>query len=105
MTGGVAGGGATDSRLLRLADGDNVLIASAFLPAGEELIVDGVRCRLDLEAGTGFKVAACDLAPGDVVLRLGIPIGEITAPVACGALVHVHNLKSRYLRTHNRGEA
>ncbi len=98
-------GGVTDRRLLRLGAGDNVLIVTAPIGAGEQLLIDGVVCGPRQAVATGFKLAARDLAPGEVAVRLGFPIGEITAPVARGELVHVHNLKSRYLRTHDRGEA
>jgi (2R)-sulfolactate sulfo-lyase subunit alpha len=97
-------GDGTDARLLRLGADDNVLIAARPLRVGESFVLGGITCRVDRELGAGFKVAAHDLRPGDVVLRLGMPIGEITAPVARGGLVHVHNLRSRYMRTHERGE-
>jgi (2R)-sulfolactate sulfo-lyase subunit alpha len=97
--------GRSNARLLRLAPEDNVLIATSHLRAGDEVVADGVIWHLGQDVETGFKLASRDLAPGDVVLRLGFPIGEITAPVAQGAVVHVQNVKSRYLRTHHRGEA
>ena len=43
----------------------------------------------------GHKVALADLAPGDTVLKYGADIGRIVAPVAKGALVHVHNLRTK----------
>lgn len=96
--------GDTDPRLLRLGPVDNVLLATTTVPAGEELVIDGVQTRTDQEIRTGFKVAGVDLDLGDAVIRLGTPIGEMTQAAARGALVHLHNLTSRYLRTHRRGE-
>jgi len=43
----------------------------------------------------GHKVALVDLAPGDTVLKYGEDIGRIVAPVARGAHVHVHNLRTK----------
>jgi (2R)-sulfolactate sulfo-lyase subunit alpha len=43
----------------------------------------------------GHKVALADLAPGDTVLKYGEDIGRIVAPVARGAHVHVHNLRTK----------
>ena len=43
----------------------------------------------------GHKVALSDLADGDTVIKYGEDIGRIVAPVACGAHVHVHNLKTK----------
>ena len=43
----------------------------------------------------GHKVALGDLADGDTVIKYGEDIGRIVAPVARGAHVHVHNLKTK----------
>ncbi|HUO80568.1 MAG TPA: UxaA family hydrolase [Steroidobacteraceae bacterium] len=43
----------------------------------------------------GHKVALADLAPGDTVIKYGADIGRIVAPVAKGAHVHVHNLRTK----------
>lgn len=96
--------GETDRRLLRLAPDDNILLATSTLAAGTDLLIDGVATRADREVPTGFKVAATDLAVGDTVTRLSTPVGEITEATARGALIHLHNMTSRYLRTHRRGE-
>ena len=33
------------------------------------------------------------------IIRLGMPIGSATRPIAAGAWVHTHNLASDYIRT------
>ena len=43
----------------------------------------------------GHKVALKDLKPGDTAIKYGEDIGRITAPVAKGGHVHVHNLKTK----------
>lgn len=43
----------------------------------------------------GHKIALVDLQPGAPLLKYGECIGEATAPIARGAWVHVHNLRSR----------
>lgn len=95
----------SEKRLLQLRRGDNVLIATTPIAAGTVLEIDGRACVSDQDIGIGFKVAAQDLAAGEAVIRLGMPVGEITTAVGRGNLVHVHNMKSRYLRTHERGES
>lgn len=95
----------TPTGLLRLDESDDVLIATRTLAVGEQLVVDGTVVTTLTEVPTGFKVAGRDLDPGDVVHRLGVPIGRMTRSVRCGDIVHVHNLESQYLRTHQRGEA
>jgi hypothetical protein len=96
--------GSTDPRLLLLADGDNVLITTTSIRAGEALVVNGQAVELDTDVALGFKVAAEDLAEGATAIRLGMPIGRATTDIARGQVVHTHNLESLYLRTHARGE-
>jgi hypothetical protein len=101
----VSAAAGTDPRLLRLADGDNVLIVTATIPADEAFPVDGSIVRSPVPLPLGFKVAAEDLAPGTVAIRYGMPIGRTTDVVRRGEMVHIHNLESLYMRTHARGEA
>ena len=95
---------ATDPRLLLLAEGDNVLITTTSIRAGEKLLVDGHAIELATDVSLGFKLAADDLAEGTVAVRFGMPIGRTTTTVGRGEVVHTHNLESIYLRTHARGE-
>ena len=101
----VSGATASDPRLLRLADGDTVMIVIKPIAAGERFAVDGVTVETPVTLPLGFKVAAADLAEGSVAIRYGMPIGRFTRPAARGELVHTHNLESLYMRTHARGEA
>ncbi|NIA27961.1 MAG: flagellar biosynthesis protein FlgA [Desulfobulbaceae bacterium] len=43
----------------------------------------------------GHKVALADLEEGDTIVKYGEDIGRVTAPVAIGDHVHVHNLKTK----------
>jgi (2R)-sulfolactate sulfo-lyase subunit alpha len=43
----------------------------------------------------GHKVALSDLADGDTVIKYGVDVGRIVAPVKKGGHVHVHNLKTK----------
>ena len=44
------------------------------------------------------KIALVDRAAGEPLRRAGTVIGELTAPVVAGDLVHTHNLVSRRAR-------
>jgi hypothetical protein len=92
-------------QLLCLRTGDDIWIAARPIPAGELLELDGPAVAAQSDIPTGFKIAARDLRVGEIVHRLGMPIGRVTAAIARGEVVHVHNLESQYLRTHRRGEA
>lgn len=47
---------------------------------------------VDIE--TGHKVALCDIAQGENVMKYGFPIGHATASITEGEQVHTHNLKT-----------
>jgi len=98
-------GSASDPRLLRLADGDNVLIVTVGIAAGDPYRIGGHVHQSPMPLPLGFKVAAEDLAEGTAAVRYGMPIGRATCAIARGELVHTHNLESLYMRTHARGEA
>ena len=43
----------------------------------------------------GHKVALKDMAPGDTVVKYGIDMGKVVAPIKTGEHAHVHNIKTK----------
>jgi (2R)-sulfolactate sulfo-lyase subunit alpha len=43
----------------------------------------------------GHKVALKDMATGDTVIKYGIDIGKVVAPITRGQHSHVHNIKTK----------
>lgn len=43
----------------------------------------------------GHKVALKDLAVNDTVIKYGIDIGKVVAPIKKGEHLHVHNVKTK----------
>ena len=43
----------------------------------------------------GHKIALKDMAVGDTVLKYGIDMGKVVAPIAAGQHAHVHNIKTK----------
>ena len=43
----------------------------------------------------GHKVALFDLKPGDTVIKYGVDIGKVVAPIKQGEHLHVHNVKTK----------
>ena len=43
----------------------------------------------------GHKLAITALAEGDTVIKYGIDIGRVVAPISPGEHVHVHNVKTK----------
>lgn len=89
--------------LLLITPGDNVKIAVRSLQPGEPLDVAGGRVPLRQPVGLGHKIAARDIAPGEKIIKYGVPIGSATAAIRAGEVVHLHNMKSDYLPTYLRG--
>ena len=52
-----------------------------------------VEARQDIPIG--HKVALADMAPGDTVLKYGVDIGKVVAPIRTGEHAHVHNIKTK----------
>ncbi len=83
-------------------DGDSVgVVVVEGVKAGTELsgwvMAQDRTIRLKVldDVPIGHKLALKDLAVGDGVLKYGVDIGRIVAPVKAGQHVHVQNLKTR----------
>lgn len=57
--------------------------------AGSGLVVEAIE-----PVARAHKIALANLAPGEIVMKYGVPIGRATQPIARGAWVHLHNLAS-----------
>jgi altronate hydrolase len=83
---------------VRIHPADNVAVAVQALSAGSEVVVEGVGAAHPLplleDISAGHKVALQALRRGEPVIKYGFPIGAATAPIAPGAWVHSHNLKT-----------
>ena len=43
----------------------------------------------------GHKIALKPMQPGDTVMKYGVDIGKVVAPIAAGEHLHVHNVKTK----------
>jgi hypothetical protein len=85
--------------LIRLAAGDDVLIATRDLEAGVHRTSAGDLVDIRAPVRLGHKVAARDIEKGEHVVRAGMSIGSATADIRAGDWVHTHNLASDYIAT------
>jgi (2R)-sulfolactate sulfo-lyase subunit alpha len=53
----------------------------------------GLAARQDIPIG--HKVALKDMAVGDTVVKYGIDMGRVVAPIKAGEHAHVHNIKTK----------
>ena len=91
----------TDDRLLLLDPRDSVFVVRARVRAGERIAVEGVDVLVTADLPLGHKVARGAIAAGERILKHGAPIGSATEPIAAGAHVHVHNVRSDYTPTYH----
>lgn len=85
--------------LLVLDPGDNIGVATRPLPQGHVVSLGGQNIVLARATPTGHKVAVRAIAPGERVVKYGVPIGSATTTILPGDYVHTHNLKSDYIPT------
>ncbi len=52
-----------------------------------------LKARQDIPIG--HKVALKDMSTGDTVLKYGIDMGKVVAPIKAGEHAHVHNIKTK----------
>jgi hypothetical protein len=90
------------ARLLLLAPGDNIAVATADFPAGAIAKFDGGKVALIDAVPMGHKVAVAPIAAGEKIIKYGCPIGSALRPIRPGEHVHTHNIKSDYLPTRTR---
>jgi hypothetical protein len=91
----------SDPRLLLLDDRDNVLVVKARIRAHEAIAVEGAIVTVLQDLPLGHKLARRSIAAGEKVIKYGAPIGSATEPIAAGAHVHVHNVRSDYTPTYH----
>ena len=92
-------------RLILLDENDTVLVCVSPISSGDMLEIDGAVVAAPEAVGVGHKVARRNLDRGDQVVKYGAPIGSITEATPLGCVVHVHNMKSDYIASHNRKAA
>jgi altronate hydrolase len=83
--------------LIRLADQDNVAVATRNLSRGAVLTIDGEELETVDPIPFAHKVAIRAIAEGAQVFKYGVPIGRAKVAIAPGQHVHVHNIRSDYV--------
>ena len=54
-----------------------------------------IKVRAQSEIQIGHKLAIRALATNDTVIKYGVDIGRVVAPIKVGEHAHVHNIKTR----------
>ncbi|MEM1163433.1 MAG: UxaA family hydrolase [Pseudomonadota bacterium] len=85
-----------ETRLIRLADADNVVLLTTSIARGEVVTVEGLDVALEADLTLGHKLAARDIAAGETITKYAFPIGVATVDIPKGAHVHVQNVRSNH---------
>jgi altronate hydrolase len=80
--------------LHRISPGDDVAIALADLEPEARATIDGATLDITERIPRGHKVAIRDFRSGEVVHKLGAPIGRAAQDIRRGSHVHTHNLRT-----------
>jgi len=98
---------ADDWQATCLSDADNVATLLRGVAAGETVTVEAPHGRFAVVArepvALCHKIAVADIPLGARIVKYGEIIGEAVAPIARGAWVHTHNLRSLRARAADTG--
>ena len=81
-------------------DGVGVVVVEG-VKQGQELVCwimeddKEIRMTAKSDIPIGHKLALKDYQPGDTVIKYGVDIGKVVAPIARGEHTHVQNLKTK----------
>lgn len=73
---------------------DKVAVALQPLIAHRVLIVDGEEIILAEKIPQGHKIALCDIAKGEEIIKYGSAIGIARCDIKKGSWIHTHNMKT-----------
>ena len=83
-------------RCFQIQPQDNVATLMDDAAAGAIEVIGATRCEIIApeKIERGHKVAMCDIAANEAVVKFGVRIGHATQPIPRGAWIHLHNLAS-----------
>lgn len=88
-----------EARAFQIEAKDNVATALTVIPVGNLRLLGNTE-KAEMEAleeiPLGHKIALCDIARGDMIVKYGIPIGKATKHIKKGCWVHLHCVRSNY---------
>lgn len=91
--------------LILLNPSDNCYVITRDFSPGEVVDVEGGFWNVTVALSLGHKIARCPIKEGDTVMKLGVPIGEASTDIGMFEHIHLHNLRSQYIPTYERGDS
>ncbi len=83
-----------ETKFLKINTADNVAVAIVDLPAGEQMVIDGITITLNENVPAGHKFALKDFAEGENVIKYGYPIGHAISAKKLGDWINEDNIKT-----------
>jgi len=80
------------NQFIKIREEDNVLIALSPLKKGDKISLSNKVLTLCDDIPQGHKVALCDIAEGDNIIKYGYPIGKAKTLINKGSHIHTHNI-------------
>ncbi len=80
---------------IRINEKDKVIVALQALPAGTTVdVCEGLSVTALEEIPAGHKMALCDIAEGEHIIKYGFSIGIAKENIKAGSWIHTHNIKT-----------
>ncbi len=92
----------TDKRFILLHPDDNVYVCCQAVGANDVLVLEGDKFTLNEAIEVGHKLSRRAINTGEKIIRYGVSIGSAKADIARAEHVHLHNIKSDYMPSHQR---
>ena len=90
------------SKFILLHPEDNVLICCRQANSDEIIALGTDKIALMQDMELGHKVAKQAIIKGNKIIKYGVSIGSAVQDICPGEHVHLHNMKSDYMRPHTR---
>lgn len=91
-----------DERMILLNESDNVFVCRQKINKGDLLQIGTDRIEMGSDIDVGHKIAGQAISMGNKILKYGVSIGSATKNISKGDHVHIHNMKSDYIASHDR---
>ena len=79
---------------IKIHENDNVVVAIKEIAVGESVEAGGVQVSARETIPAGHKMALCDIAKDDEVVKYGFRIGNAKEDITAGSWIHTHNVKT-----------
>lgn len=86
------------NKFIVMSYNDNCATALEEILEDNELTVKGKKIRITQKIPYGHKFALINIKKGEFILKYGEIIGVATTDIKSGDWVHVHNVRSHYLK-------